>query len=72
MKNINKLFGLITFISVIILCISSCFSPYQGDEGFITISFGSNARAAAWPPTDGNGVLPANTNDWFLPSIDEL
>ena len=59
MKNTIKLLGIITFISGVILSFSGCFSPYRGDEGFITISFGSNARAAAWPPTDGNGVLPA-------------
>jgi len=59
MKNTIKLSGIITFICAIILCLSGCFSPYQGEGSSITISFGSSARTAAWPSATDNGLLPA-------------
>jgi hypothetical protein len=34
---------------------AACFSPYQGDEAFLTINLGGNPRAMAWTET---GVMP--------------
>ena len=39
--------------------LAACFSPWQGEEGNLTISLGGNARSATWPPTNENGILPA-------------
>ena len=40
------------------LILIGCFSPYTGEEGSITISFGGSSRAAAWPDGPVNNILP--------------
>ena len=39
-------------IAGMLLIFIGCFSPYSGDEGTITISFGGSDRAADWPPSN--------------------
>ncbi|MDR0442809.1 MAG: hypothetical protein LBH44_05315 [Treponema sp.] len=41
------------------LFLTGCFTGWTGDEGSITINIGGeNGRAASWPPTKDNGLLP--------------
>jgi hypothetical protein len=61
-KTINRSLAVPVFLFLTVL-FASCFSHYPGEEinsemGSITISFGGNERASAWPPTNLNGVLP--------------
>jgi hypothetical protein len=45
---------------IIAVAVTACFSPLERDgEGTITINFGGNGRAAAWPPDNARGILPA-------------
>ena len=47
------------FLIIISIIFSACFSPYQGDQGTITINLGGNSRSVSpWPPNDpGNNFL---------------
>ena len=40
------------------LIVIGCFSPYAGETGSISISFGESSRAAAWPDGPVNNILP--------------
>ncbi|MCL2831696.1 MAG: hypothetical protein FWD78_00865 [Treponema sp.] len=54
--NLKHIFTAATILTgtILILALAGCFSPWKGDEGYLTISLGSGTSRAGWNIDDEN------------------